>query len=68
MFIETSAKEGFNIKLLFRRLATALPSMEGNGAATAAAEAVPTVNLSAPPPVPASGGGGGGATSGGCAC
>ena len=28
MYIETSAKEGHNIKLLFRRLATALPSLE----------------------------------------
>eukprot|EP00613_Pedinella_sp_CCMP2098_P035081 CAMPEP_0171727282 /NCGR_PEP_ID=MMETSP0991-20121206/26213_1 /TAXON_ID=483369 /ORGANISM="non described non described, Strain CCMP2098" /LENGTH=224 /DNA_ID=CAMNT_0012321015 /DNA_START=337 /DNA_END=1012 /DNA_ORIENTATION=- len=31
MFIETSAKGNFNIKLLFRRLATALPGMD-NGA------------------------------------
>ena len=29
MFIETSAKGGFNIKLLFRKLATTLP---GSGA------------------------------------
>jgi len=28
MFIETSAKGNFNIKLLFRRLATALPGMD----------------------------------------
>jgi Ras-related protein Rab-6A len=28
MFIETSAKAGFNIKALFRKLATALPGME----------------------------------------
>jgi Ras-related protein Rab-6A len=28
MFIETSAKAGFNIKPLFRKLATALPGME----------------------------------------
>lgn len=28
MFIETSAKGNFNIKLLFRRLATALPGVE----------------------------------------
>ena len=28
MFIESSAKAGFNIKALFRRLATALPGME----------------------------------------
>jgi len=47
MFIETSAKEGFNIKLLFRRLATALPSLEGGGAAT---EQPQVVNLTAPPP------------------
>jgi len=31
MFIETSAKDGFNIKLLFRRLATALPTLEASG-------------------------------------
>ena len=28
MFIETSAKAGFNIKALFRKLATSLPGME----------------------------------------
>ena len=28
MFIETSAKGNFNIKLLFRRLATALPGID----------------------------------------
>ena len=28
MFIETSAKAGFNVKALFRRLALALPGME----------------------------------------
>lgn len=28
MFIETSAKGGYNIKALFRKLATALPGME----------------------------------------
>jgi Ras-related protein Rab-6A len=31
MFIETSAKGNFNIKLLFRRLATALPGMDSGG-------------------------------------
>jgi Ras-related protein Rab-6A len=30
MFIETSAKDNSNIKLLFRRLATALPSLESS--------------------------------------
>eukprot|EP00743_Colponemidia_sp_Colp-15_P000386 GILK01000443.1.p1 GENE.GILK01000443.1~~GILK01000443.1.p1 ORF type:complete len:211 (-),score=34.80 GILK01000443.1:365-997(-) len=29
MFIETSAKAGFNIKALFRKLASALPGMDG---------------------------------------
>ena len=31
LFIETSAKAGFNIKALFRKIATALPGMEGAG-------------------------------------
>jgi Ras-related protein Rab-6A len=31
MFIETSAKGNFNIKLLFRRLATALPGIDNGG-------------------------------------
>jgi Ras-related protein Rab-6A len=36
MFIETSAKVGHNVKNLFRRIAQALPGMEGaEGAATA---------------------------------
>jgi Ras-related protein Rab-6A len=30
MFIETSAKAGYNIKALFRKLATALPGMESS--------------------------------------
>lgn len=46
MFIETSAKAGFNVKLLFRRLATALPSLESN----AAANESQVVNLTLPPP------------------
>ena len=29
LFIETSAKAGFNIKALFRKLASSLPGMEG---------------------------------------
>ena len=29
MFIETSAKAGLNVKQLFRRLACALPGVEG---------------------------------------
>lgn len=31
MFIETSAKGNFNIKILFRRLATALPGIDSSG-------------------------------------
>jgi Ras-related protein Rab-6A len=30
MFIESSAKAGFNIKALFRKLATALPGIEAS--------------------------------------
>ena len=33
MFIETSAKAGFNIKALFRKLATVLPGMQVGGGA-----------------------------------
>lgn len=38
LFIESSAKAGFNIKALFRKLATALPGMES-------AQAQPAANL-----------------------
>lgn len=34
MFIETSAKAGYNVKALFRRLATALPGMDSAPAPT----------------------------------
>ena len=34
MFIETSAKAGYNIKPLFRNLATALPGMDAAPVAT----------------------------------
>ena len=30
MFIETSAKTGYNVKQLFRRVAAALPGMDAN--------------------------------------
>mmetsp|Transcript_22444 Transcript_22444/g.76242 ORF Transcript_22444/g.76242 Transcript_22444/m.76242 type:complete len:212 (+) Transcript_22444:325-960(+) len=36
LFVETSAKAGFNIKALFRKIASALPGMESLGAAAAA--------------------------------
>lgn len=32
MFIETSAKAGYNINVLFKKLATALPGMESDAA------------------------------------
>lgn len=35
MFIETSAKAGHNVKNLFKRIAQALPGMEGEAAAAA---------------------------------
>ena len=35
LFMETSAKVGANVKTLFRRIAQALPGMEGEGAAAA---------------------------------
>ena len=53
MFIETSAKEGFNIKMLFRRLATALPTLESSGGEPV--EQPQVVNLTSAPPNPASG-------------
>ena len=65
MFIETSAKEGFNIKLLFRRLATALPALESNGAAPAA-DQPQIVHLTAPPPSKATDAEGGAASACGC--
>lgn len=45
MFIETSAKAGFNIKALFRKLATALPGME-----QAQAQPASNCELACPPP------------------
>ena len=46
MFIETSAKAGFNIKALFRKLATALPGMES--AATPAQQSAANCKYSIP--------------------
>ena len=59
MFIETSAKDGFNIKLLFRRLATALPTLESS-AGQATEQQTTVVNLTAPPPSNSAGSGTGG--------
>jgi Ras-related protein Rab-6A len=49
MFIETSAKVGFNIKALFRKVAAALPGMDG----AVATEKKQEVDISAKPTTPA---------------
>lgn len=38
MFVETSAKLGHNVKTLFKRIAQALPGMEGTDAAQASTQ------------------------------
>ncbi|OBT59207.1 hypothetical protein VE04_00340 [Pseudogymnoascus sp. 24MN13] len=45
MFIETSAKVGHNVKNLFRRIAQALPGMEGADSAAAAGNQMIDVNI-----------------------
>lgn len=62
MFIETSAKAGFNIKALFRKIAAALPGLEALNAGKG--EDLVDVNLAAPAGV--AGGAAGAASS--CAC
>lgn len=61
-FIETSAKAGFNVKALFRKIATTLPGMEG--AAGARAEDLVDINLAHPAATKT----GTPAASTGCAC
>ena len=61
------AKDGFNIKLLFRRLATALPSLESNGGQSAAPDPQ-VVHLNMPPPASAAGGGPADAGGSSCPC
>jgi len=48
MFIETSAKVGHNVKLLFKRIAQALPGMEQNG--TQDRSQMIDVNINSNPP------------------
>lgn len=53
MFVETSAKLGHNVKTLFRRIAQALPGMEGaDAAAQASSQSTfpPAVTARPPPP------------------
>ena len=45
MFIETSAKAGFNIKALFRKIAAALPGMETLASAKTGQEETVQVQL-----------------------
>ena len=58
LFLETSAKAGFNIKALFRKIASALPGMEALGGGAAGKEDLIDVTLapvaSAPGQTPAS--------------
>lgn len=44
MFVETSAKAGHNVKNLFKKIAQALPGMEGSDAAAQATSTVIDVN------------------------
>lgn len=48
MFIETSAKAGFNIKALFRKLALALPGVEPTSAVDVKLKTAPVVQLTSP--------------------
>ncbi|KAI8475046.1 MAG: small rab-related GTPase [Monoraphidium minutum] len=64
-FIETSAKAGFNIKALFRKIAAALPGMDSAGGGGGRGEDLVNVQL-APATVQLTGGPS--AAAGGCAC
>ncbi|CAH8325907.1 unnamed protein product [Eruca vesicaria subsp. sativa] len=66
MFIETSAKENFNIKALLRKIAVALPGMDSYSSATKSEDMVDVnlKNTSNSSQGDQQGGGGGG----GCSC
>ena len=49
MFVETSAKLGHNVKTLFKRIAQALPGMEGSDAAAQASNQMIDVKTPAAP-------------------
>jgi Ras-related protein Rab-6A len=49
MFVETSAKLGHNVKTLFKRIAQALPGMEGTDAAAQASSQMIDVKTPAAP-------------------
>lgn len=61
LFIETSAKAGFNVKALFRTLATSLPGAGAGSPTTPAESNLIDIKLQSAPPVDSSG-------SGGCSC
>jgi len=63
MFIETSAKAGYNVKQLFRQLASALPGQEGQAETVGAASAAENIVIT---PTPAQNQKK--AAAGGCAC
>ncbi|EFW99330.1 Ras small monomeric GTPase [Grosmannia clavigera kw1407] len=50
MFVETSAKVGHNVKPLFKRIAQALPGMEGTDAAAQASSQMIDVKTTPAPP------------------
>jgi len=63
MFIETSAKAGYNVKALFRQLASALPGQDGSAEATQGASAAENIVITPTPSQPAKK-----AAAGACAC
>nr|AGN12807.1 Ras-related protein RABH1C [Leavenworthia alabamica] len=67
MFIETSAKENFNIKSLFRKIAAALPGMDSYSSVTKSEDMV-DVNLKTTSNSSQGGQQGGTGGGGGCSC
>lgn len=53
LFVETSAKAGFNVKALFRKVAAALPGLESLGAGGAGGGELVDVSLAAATPTTA---------------
>lgn len=61
MFIETSAKAGYNVKQLFRKVAAALPGMESTSDKTNKEDLIEVKLIKEPQPEPPQ-------QSGGCVC
>ena len=81
LFVETSAKAGYNIKALFRKLATALPGSTGGGGGGGGGGGAGgggghgggpaesnLIDIKLAPSQGGAGGAGGAAAAGGCAC